>query len=242
MRDEVFLLLGRMEKNRSGTHERHEEERQGQPERGWEDHRTGGAGKDDERARPEPEPHQGGNRVFRVRSGHGQHRRLPQRDHLRGRRQRRADAPRLFHRGPGGALQFHRSGLSADPRRAADGRPAAEVLAAAEHPFDAARGHAQLLRQLSGGGAPDGGAVGDGGFPVELLSGAAAGQPEGGDRHHRDAPAVEAAHDRGVLLQEIDRRAVRVSEPQVQLLRELPEHDVPVAGLALRSGRPTTWR
>src|ERR1022692_3417418 len=40
------------------------------------------------------------------------------------------------------------------------------------------------------------------------------------------APALQEAHDRGLLLQEVDRPALRLSQEQPQLLRELPQHDV----------------
>ncbi len=56
-------------------------------------------------------------------------------------------------------------------------------------------------------------------------------------RHHHRAPPLEGAHHRGVLVQEVDRPAVRLSEELALVLRQLPQHDVLGPGRALR-GRP----
>ena len=53
------------------------------------------------------------------------------------------------------------------------------------------------------------------------------------DRQHR-APAGQGEDDRRVLVQEVDRPAVHLSEQRPLLHRELPAHDVRRAGRALR--------
>ena len=95
------------------------------------------------------------------------------------------------------------------------------VLAAAHPPLDAPRGHEAVLRQLPRHGAPDGDPVGDDLLAVQLLSAGAGREEPRGDRHHHRAPALEDAHHRRLLVQEVDRAAVRLSAQQPQLLREL---------------------
>ncbi len=54
--------------------------------------------------------------------------------------------------------------------------------------------------------------------------------------HHRPAP-LQGAHHRGVLVQEVDRAALRLPAQLALVLRQLPQHDVLGPGRALRDRR-----
>jgi citrate synthase len=68
---------------------------------------------------------------------------------------------------------------------------------------------------------------------VASLSATTRGRRRRGRADQHRAPAVEGAHHRGVLLQEVDRPAVRVPAQRPLLHRELPAHDVRGAGRAV---------
>ena len=113
----------------------------------------------------------------------------------------------------------------------------ANVLAGADPSLDVARGHEALLRRLPGHRPPDGDPVGDGAVAVQLLPAGARREEQGRAGGDHRAPAVEDADHRRVLLQEVDRPAVRLPEEQPFLLRELPQHDVLGSGRTVRNRR-----
>ena len=119
-----------------------------------------------------------------------------------------------------------RGRVPADLRRAADRRAGAQLPGAHPRAHDAARGPQGVLRRLPARRAPDGGAVLGGQRAVDLLPG----QPRPVRRRARRdldrPPAGEAADDRGVRVQEVDRPAVPLPGQLPRLRRELPADDV----------------
>ena len=99
------------------------------------------------------------------------------------------------------------------------------------------RGREAVLRRLPEGRAPDGDAVVGHHRALDLLSRQS--RPEGPRRGRAlDRPAHgQAADDRGLRVQEVDRSAVRVPEQQARPHRELPHDDVLAPERALR-GQP----
>ena len=103
------------------------------------------------------------------------------------------------------------------------------------HP--AARGPQGLLRRLPAQRAPDAGAVLRGVRAVDVLRGLARPGRPGAARAADAAAAGQAADDRGVRVQEVDRAAVPLPGQLARPGGELPADDLRAAGRAVR-GRP----
>ena len=102
-------------------------------------------------------------------------------------------------------------------------------------PHDAARGHAVVLQRLSARRPPDGDSQSSVvGALVDVLSGFARSARSRAGRDFDPSADRQAADDRGLRLQEIDRPAVRLSAERPGLLRELPADDVRGAQRAVR--------
>ena len=101
----------------------------------------------------------------------------------------------------------------------------------------AARGPQAVLRRLPARRAPDAGAVLGGVRAVDLLPGLARPVRRRAGRAVHDPAARQAADDRGVRVQEVDRPAVPLPRQLARPGRELPADDVRVPGRAVR-GRP----
>ena len=122
-------------------------------------------------------------------------------------------------------------------RRAADPDPARRVPLRHPQAHAAARGRQALLRRLPEGRPPDGHPLVGGQRPVDLLPGQ--------QRPPRPRPGAaldpaahgQAAHDRGLRVQEVDRPAVPLPRQLARPGRELPHDDVRGAVGALR-GEP----
>ena len=81
---------------------------------------------------------------------------------------------------------------------------------------------------------PDGDSLVDGVLALELLPRGARRAKHRAARHHHRAPALQGAHDRGLLVQEVDRPAVRLPAELALVLRQLPQHDVLGPGRAVQ--------
>ena len=84
---------------------------------------------------------------------------------------------------------------------------------------DAARGDAEVLRRLPARRPPDGDPLGRGQRPLDLLSGLARPGRSAAGRNLDPPPAGQAADDRRLQLQEVDRPAVRLSAERPDVLR-----------------------
>ena len=100
-----------------------------------------------------------------------------------------------------------------------------------------ARRREAVLRRLPEGRAPDGNAVVGGHRAEHLLPRQPRPEGPGAGRAVDRAAHGQAAHHRGLRVQEVDRPTVRLSEQRARPHRELPHHDVLRAFRALR-GQP----
>ncbi len=166
-------------------------------------------------------------------------------DHLHRRRSRHPPLPRDPHRGArvGTDPFVPRDVVPAHLRRAPQHRAARRVPLRDPQAHAAPRGREALLRRVPEGRAPDGHAVGGGQRAVDLLPG------QQRPPRSRAGPALdhpphgEAAHDRRVLVQEVDRPAVPLPRQLARPHRELPHDDVRGAVGALRGEpRPSCTR
>ena len=126
----------------------------------------------------------------------------------------------------GRAERFCRDQLPADLRRTADQGAVGYFrnFAAAAH--DAARGHEIVLRRLPARCPSDGDSLERGRGAVDVLSRFARSSRSAAGRNFGPSADGQAADDRRVQLQEIDRAAVHVSAERFGLLPELFAHDV----------------
>src|SRR5439155_843984 len=174
-----------------------------------------------------------GERVRDLRSGVRQHGLVRVLGHLHRRRCWDPALPRVPDRAARRALLVPGGLLPADLRRAADRRAAGQLRRADQRAHPAARGPAPVLRRVPPRRAPDAGAVLGGQRAVHLLPG----QPRpvrpgaGGDLH--DPADRQAADDRVVRVQEVDRPAVPVPGQRPGLRGELPADDVRGTGDAV---------
>ena len=181
-----------------------------------------------------------GHRPDHLRPRLRQHRRRSQlRDHLHRRRRGHPALPRLPDRAARGALDVPRDQLPADLRRAADRRTELDDVHRQDQPAHAAARGPQGASSTASRATrtrwrccPS--AVSalstfyqDSLDPFDADDGRALDRP----------PAGQAADDRGVRLQEVDRPAVPLPGQLARPGRELPAHDVRLPGRALR-GRP----
>ncbi len=164
-----------------------------------------------------------------------QHRVVPVGHHLHRRRPGHPALPRLPDRPAGPGLDLPRGELPADLRRAADAGRAGDVHGQDPAAHAAARGPEELLQRLPARRAPDARAVQCGERAVHLLPGQPQPVRPRPGRAVDGAPAGQAAHHRGVRVQEEHRPAVPLPGQLAGPGRELPGHDVRPAGRALRA-------
>ena len=164
-------------------------------------------------------------------------------DHLHRRRSGHPPLPRHPHRGAGvgpGPL-VPRDLVPAHLRRAAHPHAARRVPLRHPQAHAAARRRQALLRRLPQGRPPDGHAVVGGERAVDLLPG-----QQRPPRPRAGAPLDpaadgQAADDRRVRVQEVDRPAVPLPRQLARPHRELPHDDVRGAVGALRGRATTPW-
>ena len=177
--------------------------------------------------------------VLHLRPGLHLDRQLRIEDHLHRRRAGHPAPSRLSHPGAGRAQRLHGGLLSAARGRAADRRAEEEVRARHHPSHDAARAAAQRVPRVPPRRPSDGRHDRRGRRDVGLLS-RQHGYRRSASAHDRLAPADrEDADHHGLRLQVLGRPALHLSAQQVQLRRELPQHDLRRAGGGLqdRSGR-----
>ena len=172
-----------------------------------------------------------------ARSGVHEHGVDDERDHLPRRREGHPPLPRHPHRAARRALHLRRDRLPAHLRAPAEARGADALLHPAHAPLAHPRGHEAVLRRLPDHRAPHGHPLVDGVLALELLPRGARRPKHRAARHHHRAPALQGAHHRRVLVQEVDRAALRLPAELALLLRQLPQHDVLGPGRAVRDRR-----
>ena len=165
-----------------------------------------------------------------------EHRRDRVGDHVHRRRRGHPALPRLRHRGArrAGTSVVPRDRVAADLRRAADPGRARRVQPPDPPAHAPARRREAVLRRLPQGRAPDGDARVGGQRARDLLP-IERRPARSRARAAVDHPAAgEAADDRRVLVQEVDRPAVPLPRQLARPHRELPAHDVRGADRAVR--------
>ena len=198
---------------------------------------SAGGGRYGGRARDRHREATGEDRIRDARPRVHEYRLDQERHHLPRRREGDPALPRDSHRRARREVHVRRDLVPPHLRSPAEQDGARQFLRGAHPPLHAPRGHEAVLRRVSAHRSPDGDPVGHGALALELLSRGARREEHRRARvDHRPAGLEDADHRR-LLVQKVDRAAVRLSEEQPVLLRQLPEHDVLGPGRALRDRR-----